>query len=125
MSRSGKYFSERPAKNYKKAVLYVEGVDDAHFVDRILDDLSASPDHVQIIFTGGNTKILPALGIIEKSSEYVRGEVSRVAVITDADRNPRSTLSKLFSEIQKLSFPEPENGTLKDYDSGRKKFGFS
>lgn len=124
MSRSGKYFKDGRITEYKKAVLCVEGVDDAHFVDRILCDLQAPDSDVQVVFTGGNSKIIPTLNNIKKSSQYIRGNVMRIAVITDADRNPSSTLSDLFSKIKNLSFPEPINESFVKYENNNRMFGF-
>lgn len=124
MSRSGKYFSDKTPKEYKTALLCVEGIDDAHFIDRLLDDAKALPDKVQILVSGGNSQIVPLLNNIHKSSQYLRNEILRIGVITDADRNPSSTLLELFKQIRDLSFPEPVNGAVVNYDNDKRRFGF-
>lgn len=118
---AGRYFSaESGGVVEKPAVLYVEGKDDAHFVDEVLAELAVDPAQLQLVFTAGSGEIAENLAAIVKSSAYVRRQVTRIGVIRDNDAKPAKSLGLVHKALKELGLPQPGAGEVSDFDGNRR-----
>lgn len=71
-------------------LIFVEGKDDAYFLDKILEEIGASPKLVGVIIVEGNQCFSNAISLFKKSPSFRRAK--RIAIIRDADSNPKLAL---------------------------------
>lgn len=112
MVAKGTYFdTSRPSLSRPvESVVYVEGADDAYFVDKILSDLKADVDRVEIISSGGKDKIPAALRALVLSSGFVRKTIKRIVVLRDADNDPAAASSDFVKACLAVGLPGPTAG---------------
>ena len=83
MSIAPIYFDTSNGRQDRPLLIFVEGTDDAHFVDVVLQDLGADPRHVGIIIVEGTPKFPNSIAMFKKSRNYRNAK--GVALIRDAD----------------------------------------
>ncbi len=73
-------------------LIFVEGTDDAHFLDPILQEIGADPYLIGTIIVGGTSKFASALTFFKKSRFFknVRG----IVIIRDADQNRTAAIKE-------------------------------
>jgi len=101
-------------------IIYVEGHDDAWFINALLDEIGADASQVGIIYLQGNGEIEKELKYLTKSSAYVSRKTTSVAVILDADVSAAQTLSRLHASLDKRGLPTPAAAEISVYDDNRR-----
>lgn len=92
MSLAPIYFdNDKNTRQDRSLLIFVEGTDDAHFLDVILKDAGADPGEVGVIVVGGTPKFTSAISMYKKSPFYKRSR--GIAVIRDADENFSSAIA--------------------------------
>jgi hypothetical protein len=116
----GKFFGEAKGGVLDSRVgLLVEGKDDAHLVDFLLDDLGADPTDVKLVFCGGTGEMEKSIASIAKSRPYIVRQLKKFGVIRDADVNPTATWESLGDAFVAAGLPAIPNGQIVGYDEGR------
>jgi hypothetical protein len=117
----------RYAKSSKSAVadklpqiIFVEGMDDAYFVDALLGELGADPSNVGVIYVEGQSNLAPELKLLLKSGSYVRRETRSIALIRDADADPAAKLQTIHGDLAQLGLPTPAHNEILSYDLDRR-----
>lgn len=114
MSIAPVYFNEATPRHDKKFIIFVEGKDDAHFLDVLLQDIGASVSDVGVVPVDGKSNFLAALANLKKSP-FLKMK-SGVAIIRDADNTPNSALSDINSLLKKQFGIEISHSTLSKKD---------
>ena len=86
-----------------QSVLIVEGEDEVRLCKALTDDLGATPTHVR---KAGKHKFTSAL-IAHLTDIRRHGPVSRIAIIRDADDDPRLAFVSVCSSVQAAGLPPP------------------
>lgn len=90
----------------REKLIFVEGTDDANFLDLLLSTAGADPEKVGVITVGGKGNFSSQLNLFSKSRPFTTGITKKVCIIRDADDNPqREVLStqEIFNRIFKVS----------------------
>lgn len=72
----------------RERIIFVEGPDDANFLDLLLADAGATPDKVAVITVSGKGNFPSQLNLFSKSRYFTAGNTKKVCIIRDADDNP-------------------------------------
>lgn len=112
----GTYFDGPTGRQALPNVIFVEGKDDALFIDILLLELGANPNCVGVCYVDGKDNFERALGVFLKTSAFISGTVERYAVIRDADDNFERTLKAMNKTLRKLKEPvfDADNFTVRD-----------
>lgn len=121
MSPKGLYFdrSKSALSNPRPNLIYVEGPDDAYFMDSLLAEAGASEDDVRISIIGGKDNSINSLTELVKSSAYVRKIIKKVLIVIDADKDPSATMNYLQSISTKIGLPNPVLRNFVRYEDDR------
>lgn len=121
MGAKGKYFNddENGLKVGVPFVIFVEGPDDAYFLERILGQIGATPDQVLVEIMGGKGGAAKALKEYKKNAYYVRGIYRHVCVIRDADNDVGVAEAEVNAAYQQTGLPSPGNENIVVYDHGK------
>lgn len=121
MTAKGTYFdgAKNRLSTSHSRIIYVEGADDAYFLDKLLADLGIDPASTRVILTGGNAGIPAALRELVKNSYYIRRDIKRVLVLRDADDDPQKALKEFHDASKIAGLPEVSDGIVTEYDNGR------
>jgi len=111
--------SKAAANEGRRRIIFVEGQDDAWFIDKLLEELQADPKDVGVIFLEGNGALDKELRLLLKSSGYVQRKTLGIAFLLDADADAAATSARLVSFLEKQAIPGPEHGSIAPYDEGR------
>ncbi|WP_423707999.1 DUF3226 domain-containing protein [Undibacterium sp. WLX3042] len=103
-------------------VIFVEGTDDAHFVDTLLSDIGASTDVVGIVIVGGKGNFPSFINSFCKQSNFTQGTTKGIAIIRDADEDHLAATKEVQEIFQKISSIQINNASpIRD---GNYRFGF-
>lgn len=120
------FFEINPIKNTgrldRKNVIFVEGPDDANFLDVLLEKVGASPDDVGVVTVGGKGNFPSQLNLFAKSPPFTRGTTKKVCIIRDADDNPSAEGVSTKSIFLKTFGAETAHGKLSAHNGIE--FGF-
>lgn len=105
-------------------IIYVEGKDDAYFIDQILEELSADPSEIGIIYLEGNGELEKEVRLLVKSAPYVQNIIRKIAFILDADDDPLATLDRLQVALARNSLPAINHNEIIDYEGNRRAGAF-
>src|ERR1700754_511620 len=97
--------SKAAQSNMLKKVIYVEGQDDAWFLDCILSELEANPLEVGIVYINGTGAIEKEASLLFKSSGYIQRHTTHIAFLLDADLNPAKTIKPLNKVVSNYGVP--------------------
>lgn len=118
---AGHYFRAAKGGEFDRRVgIYVEGVDDAHFIDHILRQIGAQEDQVRLIFTGGINEMDRDLIGMTKSRAYVTRSVDTIAVFRDCDADPTAAVAAANQALRSAGLPGLQHAEVVEYDEGRK-----
>jgi hypothetical protein len=106
---SGRYFSG-PKNNIEREIDSVEGIDDAYFLDRILELQKADESRVGIIYLEGQGKLDENVKQLTRSAAMTREVIKRYAIITDSDADPGGTLREIHKVLARYGQPQPAHG---------------
>lgn len=96
----------------KEIVFFVEGIDDAFFMDRLLRETKVSPARVGIVYLEGRDNLERNLRIFLRTRPVAQGDVRRYALVLDADDDPEKTVSRVHASLSKHNQPTPSHGAL-------------
>lgn len=106
---SGVYFADAKSGIDKDFVLLVEGQDDAHFVDALLEDLGADPHRTGVLYIKGKDKLSENLKNLKKSRPFLLGKIRRVAIIRDADTSGAEALQSIQNALRDFDLAMPNH----------------
>ena len=89
-----------------RAILLVEGVQDALFCEAVLEHLGL-PDKVQIVEAGGRPQIPARLINIAQSRRVRVKSLLKLGILQDADRSAESSQSDVINALQNAGLPIP------------------
>lgn len=119
--QKGKFFGEQKGGILDKPYgVLVEGKDDAHLIDYLLENIGADPEFVKIVFCGGKDELASSVRNIVKSRPYITRDLKRFAVIRDCDACPDEASSALNDAFTDAGVPVPLHGQFVAYDGERK-----
>ena len=110
MSIQPVYFEGNLGRQDREKLIFVEGTDDAYFIDAILEDLGANPDEVGVVIVGGIPRFGSSISIYSKSSAFRKAR--GVAVLRDADNDPGTAVKELEDAFQKSFKVKVDHGKL-------------
>ena len=90
----------------RRAMLLVEGVQDALFCEAVLEYLDLF-DRVQIVEAGGRPKIPVALQDIARSRAVRLNILLKLGILQDADRSAEKSQSNVVGALQTAGLPVP------------------
>lgn len=99
MSIASIYFDKNTGRQDRPLLIFVEGTDDAHFVDVVLQDIGADPTKIGIIIVEGTPQFSNSIAMFKKSPYYRNAK--GIVVIRDADDNVAVAIedsNKIFSK---------------------------
>lgn len=105
------YFEKNLERQDREKVIFVEGTDDAYFLDSILEELGADPDVVGVLIVGGTGRFSPSFSLYSKSSAYRKAK--GVLALRDADDNPIGSEVEIKSAFEKAFNVSVSSGELK------------
>lgn len=118
--QSGEYFTQGQGGELDRPVgIYVEGIDDAHFIDRLLTEVGADQDQVRLVYTGGVNQMDTNLISIKKSRAYTTGTLKKLLIIRDADTDATKTQANITAALHAAGFPDVPHDQLIEYDQQR------
>lgn len=101
----------------RRAMLLVEGVQDALFCEAVLEHLDLL-DKVQIVEAGGRQNIPVALQDVAKSRAVRLNILLKLGILQDADQSAESSKSDVVEALQSAGLPGPaENSACPITDS--------
>lgn len=100
-------------------IIYVEGKDDAYFIDRLLNEIGASPSDIGIVFIEGDGALEKELGLLVKSASYVQRTTNALAFMLDADASVENRLKSVSSTFQSRGLPRVGHDEVVHYDGER------
>jgi len=74
-------------RNDREKLLFIEGTDDAYFLDRILANVNADPDYVGLVTVGGTGQFLSNIKSFSKSSQFTTGKNKGLVIVRDVDED--------------------------------------
>uniref|UniRef100_UPI0024DEE46D DUF3226 domain-containing protein n=1 Tax=Herbaspirillum aquaticum TaxID=568783 RepID=UPI0024DEE46D len=92
-------------------LIFVEGVDDGHFVDVLLDDLNVSVDDVGIVIVGGKDKFEKAISQAKKTHSF--RQMRGLALLRDADEDfqvAANEVDRIFQAHFNITIPHGKTG---------------
>lgn len=116
----GKYFDSEKNDIERDYVIIVEGVDDANFLECLLENIGADPAAVSIAIAKGKDKIAALAGPMLKSHAFASGKIKGYAIIRDADQDLEKTKAEMASLLNRLGEPEPDVGSFISREDGRR-----
>lgn len=97
------YEKDNRAQN-RETVFFVEGTDDATFLEELLGSLGADPMKVGIVTVGGNTKFVQEISaFVSKNPAITQGRIKALGVVCDADSNPAATEVGMNEALEQLT----------------------
>lgn len=99
-------------------VILVEGQDDSFFFGHLLENLGANKESIGIISITGHSQLSENLVSLKKSSLFVQGKVTRIAVALDADTDSASALDRIHTAYRACDFPTPAHSHFTANSSG-------
>lgn len=111
--------SKEAIANKIAKIIYVEGQDDAWFIDEILTELQANPEEVGIVYTNGNGEFDKKISLLLKSSSYVQRFTKTVAIFMDADTDIEKTKEWMAKVLTGKGLPSPDHAQFIQYDNDR------
>lgn len=110
------FFDINPTKNTgrlnRAKVIFVEGPDDANFLDVLLEKIGASPADVGVVTVGGKGNFPSQLNLFSKSPPFTTGVTKKVCIIRDADDSPVAEISSTKSIFLKTFAVETTHGNF-------------
>lgn len=116
-------FSSQPKAAVQKKlrrIIYVEGKDDAYFIDALLEELEADPQDVGIVFLEGDGELEKEIDLLLKSGAYVQRATRDLAFFLDADANAEVRIAAVNATFAKRDLPTPGHGEIAVFDSDRR-----
>lgn len=87
----------------RPGLLLVEGADDLHFFDALLQHLSIT--EVQVIPCGGKDEIPAIISLLPKLPNFAA--VERLGIVRDADTNPVGAFASVQGGLTRANIPSP------------------
>lgn len=104
----------------RKIGIYVEGVDDAHFIDKLLEDMGVDKGSVRLVYSGGINEMDRDLRALVKARTYVTKVVKTIAIFRDCDKDPAKSLADANAALKKASLPVLNHSEIVEYDVDRR-----
>jgi hypothetical protein len=119
MSIAPIYFSgdNKVARQDREFLIFVEGADDAHFLDVVLSELDADPDRVGIVIVDGTTNFAPAMRSYQKTRFFKSAQ--GVLILRDADDDREAALRDTNDQVFKGFDLNLTHATFEERDSKR------
>lgn len=105
------------ARANREKVIFVEGADDAHFLDILLDQLGASPENTGVVTVNGKGNFPSQLKLFAKSPAFTTGKIKRVCIIRDADDSVDGAVSATRSAFFNAFGISPNHGEFTSKDN--------
>lgn len=99
MSIKPLFFEGKLGRQDREKVVFVEGTDDAYFLDAILEDIGADPKNVGVLVVDGVGNFASAFLNYSKSSAFRKA--TGVLAVRDADQDPGGAEAELRSGFEK------------------------
>lgn len=112
------YFGKQRERSNKQIVILCEGVDDAHFIDKLCAQIGADVERVGIIYSGGESNIVNELTMLMKGRSFVDGTTKKIIIIRDSDLDGQKNLSDLSAELQTKGWSALKNAELVECNMG-------
>lgn len=90
------------SRNDRERLIFLEGTDDAYFIDHILDGMKADASKVGIVTVGGIGEFRAKIKGFLKTSSYTQGRVKAICIVRDADEDfyrAEAEISKVFLDL--------------------------
>ena len=99
-----KFYEKANKAQNRETVIFVEGDDDASFLETLLENVNADPAKVGIVSVGGNAKFYSELQTFTtKNPSFTQRHTKRFAIVCDADDNPHEVEKKINTSLQNVS----------------------
>ena len=112
------YFSADNKRQNSECVIFVEGVDDAYFLSKLLAEIGADPSKNGIVEVGGKTNFSSRLRAFLKSSNFTRGVIKRLIIVCDADANATAAHGSIRDTLQNAGQPAIEQNSFATNETG-------
>ena len=103
-----------------RRIIYVEGQDDAFFLDKLLGELAANEADVGIVHLNGDGALEGEIGFLAKSASYVQRLTTHLAFFLDADTGVKQRMASVNAGFNRIGWPITQHGAFADYDNGRR-----
>jgi hypothetical protein len=126
MSTSSIFFEmgeeHNTARSNRPFLIFVEGTDDAHFLDVVLKEIKADPAQVGLILVGGIGQFDNQVKNHVKSSRFKMGDTKGIILIRDADDDAVTAENAIKAIFRKTLNVEVSNAVPTEQNG--KKLGF-
>lgn len=106
------------AATYSRVVIFVEGQDDAYFLDKLIDDLGGREGDVSVIPVDGDGAIKTSLKGLFMSAANSAGHIHKVITIVDADTDAEKKVADLSRIYKRYGFEGVRHGVISKSSSG-------
>lgn len=120
MSLVTPFFTKGNARQNSRCLIFVEGQDDAVFLSSLLAEIGADPSKTGIVEVQGKENFPSRLKTFMKSPNFTQGLTRTIAIICDADGNPKSVEANINAVLTLAQQPAAVLGSYVTNGNGVK-----
>ncbi|MES2540846.1 MAG: DUF3226 domain-containing protein [Pseudomonadota bacterium] len=102
-----------PSQFTREVVIITEGIDDAVFLEAVLEERKEDMGRTEIRYVQGNGGIASFLNGLTLSPGFTQGKVRGIGVIADADENSAEAEKRIQKCFKDAGLPVPDSGRVK------------
>lgn len=96
-----------PVPFRREALIITEGIDDAVFLETILESRKEDKGRVEIRFSDGNGGIVDFLRALSQTAAYTQRRIKGICLIIDADDDPLKAEQRAKAALTAVGLPAP------------------